>query len=119
MKSAAEPVVVAAEPFRLAERSRAFTVFFGFIMLLSVLEKAVTSVYRLTVDVKVVPLLGRTLGLGAPAMPAVAPLEKRAVRFLALLSFGVPLWSLLKAVAFLRHRSHLLELGGTAARRVG
>jgi hypothetical protein len=76
-------------------------------MLLSILEQTVMSRNRLSKCVHVglwliVVLLWCALGLGAPAMTAMAFLEKRLVRLLALLSFGVRLCSLL-VPATLRH----------------
>src|SRR5581483_957098 len=84
MKSAADPV--------------GFAVFFGFIVLLAVLRKAMVSRDRTPERVDVLVALRRALGLLAAAVLAVQRLDERRVGLVALLSFGVRLRTALVVV---------------------
>src|SRR6266536_5997079 len=85
MKSAAEPV--------------GFAVFLGFVMLLTVLFKAMMSTDRSAELVEVVLTLGRSLRLFTSTMPPVKLLDEFRVRLVAVLTFGLFLRPLLFALS--------------------
>jgi hypothetical protein len=85
MKSAAEPV--------------GFTVPFSFVMLLSVLVKAMMTRHWASELVEVVVALWRPFRLLAPAVPPVKFLDELGMRLVAVLTLGVRLRPLLLALS--------------------
>ena len=105
MKSAAEPVGLA--------------VLFGFVMLLAVFPETMVAANRAPIDVGVVLPLRRAFGVLATVMFSVEIVDKRLVRFVAVLIFRAIRRALLIVARGFRHVLLPNESSGTARLRTG